>query len=76
MLSIVEVREHMCFVRTGKVNQSDQHGLLGPGSLRGAPRTGSAVAVDSRSRERSEAGWSSQETVFASSFVLHVVLCD
>ena len=28
--SIIEVRENMCFVRTGEVDQVDQHGLLYP----------------------------------------------
>ena len=50
----------MCFVRTGEVDQLDQHGLSYPYSPESAPGTSSAVAAESRSRGRREAGSSRQ----------------
>ena len=58
---IIEVRETMCFVCTGEVDQRNQHGLLYPYSPE--VHLGPVllyVAVESRSRGRSEAGSSRQ----------------
>ena len=51
----IEVREHVRFVCTVEVDQSNQHGLVYPYSV-STPGTGTAVAVDTRTTGRSEAG--------------------